>query len=256
MDDWNLEPARDSGLRMHARTASLHRESGLLQTIGHVAWWAGIRAFLTFYNRMRVVNAERLPREPPFILIANHASHIDVFMLGAHVSPRVRDRVFPLAAGDVFFEDPARAVFATGLLNALPIWRKRRTPEALRLLRARMVEERCGYILFPEGARSRDGKLLPFKSGIGMLVAATDVPVIPCYLEGAFRAMPPGVRIPRPTKLVLRVGNAQTFADVPNRREGWDVVSQRLRAEVDRLEAIATSGEENPREREISRVRS
>ena len=241
MDDWKLEPARDSGLRMYARTTSLHRESGLMQTFGHVVWWSGVRAFLKVYNRMSVEGAERLPREPPFILVANHSSHIDVFMLGAHVSARHRDRVFPLAAGDVFFEDPARAVFASGLLNALPIWRKRKTPEALRLLRARLLDERCGYILFPEGARSRDGKMLPFKAGIGMLVAGTDVPVIPCYLEGAFRAMPPGVRVPRPKKLVLRVGNAQTFTDIPNKRDGWDVVSARLRAEIERLEAMTWS---------------
>lgn len=237
--DWNLEPARDAGLTTRERTLSLRRESGLMQTVGHAAWWACMRTYLAIWHRMRVVGAERLPREPPFVLVANHASHLDVFMLGAHVAARHRDRVFALAAGDVFFDDPARAVLAMGLLNALPIWRKRRTPEALRILRERLVEERCAYILFPEGARSRDGALLPFKAGLGMLVAGTEVPVVPCYLEGAFRALPPGAVVPRPRALAVHVGRARRFESAANERSGWDLVRAAVESDIRELEAQA-----------------
>ncbi|MBL9148719.1 MAG: 1-acyl-sn-glycerol-3-phosphate acyltransferase [Phycisphaerae bacterium] len=242
MNPWSLKPANDSGLSTRERTLSLHRESGLLQSIGHVAWWSLMRAYLATWHRMEIVGREHLPTEPPFILVANHASHLDVFMLGAYVSWRHRDRVFPLAAGDVFFEDPSRAVFAMGLLNALPIWRKRRTPEALKLLRERLVVERCAYILFPEGARSRDGGLLPFKSGVGMLVAGTDIPVVPCYLEGAFRAMPPGAKIPRPFKLRVHVAAPRRFEGAANERSGWDQVCETLKGDVEKLAAGITSG--------------
>ena len=51
------------------------------------------------------------------------------------------------------------------------------------------MEQACGYILFPEGTRSRDGVIKEFKCGLGMLVAGTDVPVIPCYLQGTFKAL-------------------------------------------------------------------
>ena len=68
----------------------------------------------------------------------------------------VGGKIFPIAAGDVFFETPAWAAFAAGIMNALPMWRKKFGPHALQELRQRLVEEPCAYILFPEGARSRD----------------------------------------------------------------------------------------------------
>jgi 1-acyl-sn-glycerol-3-phosphate acyltransferase len=94
-------------------------------------------------------------------------------------------------------------------------------------------------ILFPEGARSRDGAMKPFKSGIGRIVAATSVPVIPCWIDGAFAAFPPGRWLPRPRKLVVRVGAPLTFADQPADREGCDAVAHRLREAVEALRAAA-----------------
>ena len=120
-------------------------------------------------------------------MIANHASHLDAVLLASVLPCRLCDRVFPVAAGDVFFNTPGMSLFAANLLNALPMWRKNCGSHALKDLRKRLVDEPCGLILFPEGARSRDGSLLPFKVGLGMLIAGTSVPVIPCYLDGAFR---------------------------------------------------------------------
>ena len=68
---------------------------------------------------------------------------------------RLRNCVFPLAAGDTFFETPAIAAFAAGMMNAPPLWRKNCGHHAIETLRQRPVAEPCGYILFPEGTRSR-----------------------------------------------------------------------------------------------------
>lgn len=141
--------------------------------------------------------------------------------------------MFSLAAGDVFFESAIPTAFAAGFVNALPVWRKRRTPRALQELREKLLETPCGFILFPEGGRSRDGKPLPFKPGIGMLVAGTDVPVVPCHLSGTLDALPAGCKVPRRRRIVLRVGEPVRFADVPNERDGWErvaaVVEERVR---------------------------
>ena len=101
--------------------------------------------------------------------------------------------MFPVAAGDVFFETPALSLLSAQVLNALPMWRKNCGPHALAELKERLALEPCGYILFPEGARSRDGTLKPFKAGLGMIVAGTPVPVVPCWITGAFQ---PGIRNP------------------------------------------------------------
>ena len=131
------------------------------------------------------------------------------------------------------------AAFTAAIINALPVWRKKVGRHALDDLKARLRAGECGYILFPEGARTRDGVPLPFKPGIGMMVAGSDVPVVPCRLIGAFEAWKPMTFIPRPHKIRIEVRPAMRFADHPNTREGWNAVSAALRAAIFPEEAAA-----------------
>jgi 1-acyl-sn-glycerol-3-phosphate acyltransferase len=240
--EWKYEPAHDLGLSARDRTRCLKRESGLLETAGHLAWGVLTRASLCVWNRLQVVGREHLPPRPPFVLVANHASHLDALILAAPLPLTIRDRVFPLAAGDVFFEKTTTALFATSLLNALPLWRRKVTPHALAELRSRLVDEPCGFILFPEGGRSRDGAMTAFKPGMGMLVAGVDVPVVPCHIAGAFVALPPNCRLPRPKKIVLRVGPALHFGHLPNERAGWEEAARTCEAAVRRLAGEMNGG--------------
>src|SRR5919106_423405 len=93
------------------------------------------------------------------------------------------------------------------VLNALPMWRKNCGPHALADLRRKLQEEKATFIIFPEGGRSRDGSMKPFKHGLGMLVAETNVPVVPCGLVGAFEALPPDRKLPRPVAIKLVIGH-------------------------------------------------
>jgi 1-acyl-sn-glycerol-3-phosphate acyltransferase len=238
MDDWTYEPARDHGLPLLERLRSLKRESGLIESVGHMAWWAAIRSYLRIFHRLHVEGVENLPKEPPFVMVANHASHLDALILASRLHWRLRDDVYPIAAGDTFFETPVAAAFAAVALNALPMWRKRGGGRhALEDLRARLLSEKCVYVLFPEGTRSRDGSIGSFKAGIGMVVAETKVPVIPCYLRGAFESMPPDGSWPRFKRICLRIGDAIRFDDVSNDREGWNRVAQELQRAVSTLSA-------------------
>ena len=241
MDDFKLEPAHDLGLSHRERALSLRRESGLVQSATHVAWWAFVRSYMAVYHRLSIEGREHLPTKPPFVLIANHTSHLDALVLASPLSWRLRDRVFPIAAGDVFFETPAVATFAMTCLNALPMWRHNAGRHALQELRARLIDDCCGYVLFPEGRRSPDGTLLEFKAGLGMMIAETDVPVVPCWIDGAYAALPRDKKWPRPRKLRLRVGEAMRFDGVRNRREGWDEITTRCRAAVEALRPGAAS---------------
>ena len=232
MSDWTYEPAQDLNLVGRARACSLKRECDLMLTAGHLAWGAATRAYFSLWHRLEVIGREHLPVEPPFVLIGNHTSHLDALILAAPLPLTIRDRVFPLAAGDVFFEKTTTALFAMSLINALPLWRRRCTPHALAELRQRLVGEPCGFILFPEGGRSRDGSMMPFKAGLGMLIAGVDVPVIPCHISGAFDALPPDCRVPRPRKIVMTVGPALRFGHLPNARTGWEESARLCEAAV------------------------
>jgi 1-acyl-sn-glycerol-3-phosphate acyltransferase len=127
------------------------------------------------------------------------------------------------------------AAFAAGLMNALPMWRKNCGRHAIDALRQRLIDEPCAYILFPEGTRSRTGQMGPFKHGVGMLVAGTSVPVVPCHLQGTFEAMPPGKAWPRPRRVRLRIGQPLTFAQAAQDRTGWQSIAEQLKAAVTHL---------------------
>lgn len=232
MDDWQYKPAADAGLAPGERLRSLKRETGLLGSLSQSAWRVLVRAYLRGYHRLQVTGAEHLPPRPPFIMIANHSSHLDAVTLASALPWRLRRSAFPIAAGDVFFETPVASIFSAMMLNALPMWRKRCGSHAMQELRDRLIGEPAIFVLFPEGTRSRDGQMARFKPGIGMIVAGEDVPVVPCYLEGAHRAFAPGSSVPRPVRLTLRIGPAHSFAAVPNERAGWQQIAAELEAAV------------------------
>lgn len=246
MDEWKYRPSQDLGLSQEERLRSLKRESGLVETILHHLWWGFVRIYLRIYHRFRVDGREHLPTEAPFILVANHASHLDVLALAGSCPARLRDRIFPIAAGDAFFEKVAAAAFAVYALNALPLWRKHCDPADLQEMRRRLTDEPCAYVLFPEGTRTRTGEMGTFKRGIGALVASTLVPVIPCYLQGAFEALPADQKFPRPRKLVLRVGPALRFPAAANDKEGWTEVAATVEAAVRALRPSSPPAESPP----------
>lgn len=240
MDPWKLQPARDLGLPLGQRLRSTRREGGLIDSIAQIAARTLVRIILRVYHRISYHGRHNLPRSTPFILIANHASHLDAIVLASALPWSLRRRTYPIAAGDVFFETPVIAAFAAGLINALPMWRKNVGRHALDDRRSRLVEDRCGFILFPEGRRQPDGRLLPFKPGIGMLIAGADVPVIPCWISGAFEALPRESNIPRPRKLTVTIGAPISFPATPNSREGWNHIAAECERAVRALGGFPT----------------
>ena len=74
-------------------------------------------------------------------------------------------------------------------------------------------------IIFPEGTRTTSGEMGRFRSGIGRLVVGTDLPVVPCHLDGGLKAWPKGKGFPRPHKLQLRIGAPMTFGHLDKSSE-------------------------------------
>jgi len=241
VEPWQYKPASDLERPALEQARSLGREPGLASNFWHVLRHRSSRVYFRLYHRLVIDGSEHLPTQPPFILVANHSSHLDALALASALPARLCSKVFPVAAGDVFFETPLTSLASALFLNALPMWRKRCGPHALAELRGRLINEPCGLILFPEGTRSRDGRMQPFKAGLGMLTAGTEVPIVPCYLSETFEAFPPGARYPRPRPVRLRVGPPLTFGSLPNAREGWQRVVEETEQAVTRLATNATS---------------
>jgi len=239
MDPWKLEPAHDFGLPLAERLKSANRESGLVGAISQAVWWRFVRIYLRGFHRLSVTGKAHLPKEPPFVLVANHQSHLDALVLASQLPRAQRLVTHPIAAADTFFDSPVSSALAAGTLNALPMQRGRTGAHALDDLRRRLVEERCIYVLFPEGTRSRDGQIAKFKAGVGMFLAGTSVPVIPCHIRGAFEALPATRKVPKPGRLSLTIGSSMTFADATQDREGWTRVAAQLEAAVRGLRSVS-----------------
>ena len=232
MEPWQLQPARDTGLSPAERFRSVRRESGLLESLAQQTWFSVLRIYFAVAHRLTIKDRENLPQHGPFVLAANHCSHLDALILGAALPLRHRERAFPIAAGDVFFQTTAVSVFSAIVLNALPMWRKNCGPHALAELRRKLQEEKAIFIIFPEGGRTRTGSMMPFKHGLGMLVAETNVPVVPCGLIGTFKALPPDRKTPRSVKIELIIGDQLQFASTANDRAGWSQIAQSVESAV------------------------
>lgn len=243
----NLSPVRGSRTALREYFLNPRRQGGPVSQAAHHLWCVLVRVYLAACHRLEIHGRDHLPHEPPYILAANHLSHLDALVLAAAVPCRLRDRVFPIAAEDTCFEPPVRAAFIACVVNGLAIERRKWGPHSLRGLRQRLLEESCAYILFPEGTRSRTGQMGPFKGGIGMLVAGTAVRVIPCHLDGTFQALPPHRQWPRCHKIILHMGAPLLFSEVPNNRAGWREVAGRTEAAV-RLLGVRAKPEPNHRE--------
>src|SRR4051812_38756668 len=125
MERWDYKPAADAGLPWRERVSSLKRETGLLGLGLRYLWRGILRLYFRLWHRLRIDGAQNLPRETPFVVIANHANHLDALALSIALPPRFTDCIFPLAAGDTFFTGAGSSAFAAIALNALPIWRRK-----------------------------------------------------------------------------------------------------------------------------------
>jgi 1-acyl-sn-glycerol-3-phosphate acyltransferase len=137
-----------------------------------------------------VLGAEHLHRvEPPVIFAANHASHLDTPLLLTTLPVEFRHRTVVAAASDYFFDRTWKAVAWSFSLAAIPIERtkvNRRSADVA----AELIEDRWNLVIFPEGGRSPDGWLQPFRGGAAYLARRTGRPVVPVYIHGTRHVIP------------------------------------------------------------------
>jgi 1-acyl-sn-glycerol-3-phosphate acyltransferase len=228
---WHYQPASDHGLAAREGLASLRREAGLPQWLMQRLTWKALGAYMQTRHHLTVEQDGLLP-DAPFVLVANHCSHLDALTLGAAVGPQAGCELRYLAARDTFFDTAMHSLLAAGMLNAMPLDRSGRGGQSLLALRQRLQDSAFGLVLFPEGTRSRTGEMNAFKFGIGILTAASEIPVIPCHISGSFASWPPGQALPAAGPIHLRIGAPRSYCDVRNCAEGWREVAQDLQSAV------------------------
>jgi 1-acyl-sn-glycerol-3-phosphate acyltransferase len=179
---------------------------------------------------------EHIPRTGPLIVASNHMSFIDSIVI-----PLAVPRPVVFLAKAEYFEGgglaslPRRAFF--GAFEAVPVERDQQgDPQASLRLAADVLARGDAFGIYPEGTRSRDGRLYRGRTGVGWLAMTTGAMVLPVGLVGTDQVQPVGARVPRVRQVRVTFGepvDPKNFAGASPgkaRRELTDQVMDRIAA--------------------------
>jgi 1-acyl-sn-glycerol-3-phosphate acyltransferase len=172
-----------------------------------------LRPLFLLVFRPHVRGRENVPATGPFIIASNHLSFIDSMAIPL-MAPR---RVGYLAKVEYFTGHGIKGWFTRTLftaLGALPVERQdhRAAQEALDTAMT-VLKAGGGFGVYPEGTRSRDGKLARGKTGVAWLALTADCPVVPVGITGTDRIQPIGARYWRPHRFSVTFGEPLTFPE-------------------------------------------
>jgi 1-acyl-sn-glycerol-3-phosphate acyltransferase len=204
----------------------------------YLVGWICFRAFYRFYFGWRVYNPERVPLKGPVILAANHASFLDPPLVGSGVKRGInylaRENLFSLPVVGWILQR----------WQVVPVDREGGGAKGLKAILDRLLDGGA-IILFPEGTRTRDGKLQSARSGIGLTVIKSDAPVVPVRVFGTFEAFGRHMKVPRPHRVSVKYGQPMPFQQLraeakicskPRLKEIYQEVADEIMAAIAKLE--------------------
>jgi 1-acyl-sn-glycerol-3-phosphate acyltransferase len=134
--------------------------------------------------------------EPPVVLVANHASHLDTPTILRAMPRAWRRRTIVAAAADHFYQRRSTASGVSLLLNTVPVARSGGGADALEHV-SELVGDGWNLLIYAEGTRSRDGSLGRMRSGAAVVAQRHGIPIVPVRVTGTHAAMPPDASWPR-----------------------------------------------------------
>lgn len=183
--------------------------------------WTLFRLMYATYFRWRYFHPERVPLTGPVILASNHASFLDPPLVGSPLH-----RGINYLARDTLFRYPGIG-WLLRQWNSVPVDRDGGGAAGLKAILDRLLAGGA-IILFPEGTRTRDGKLQPARSGIGLTVIKSNAVVVPVRVFGTFEAYGRHIKIPRPHSVAVKYGRPLNFEKL--RTEAKTCSKARLKA--------------------------
>jgi 1-acyl-sn-glycerol-3-phosphate acyltransferase len=141
------------------------------------------RVFCMLLFRVRSYGRENIPQDGPFVLISNHQSYLDPMLCGIPLKRRVT-----FLARETLFHHWLFGRMITSV-GTIPVKLGEGDISAIRKT-IDILKQGRGVCLFPEGTRSYDGKITPFKPGFGLLCRRGGAAVVPVVVDGAFECWP------------------------------------------------------------------
>jgi len=162
----------------------------------------------------KVEGIENVPKDKPFIIVANHASYYDALLMHSILIPKINKKIYALV--NSFYWKPFITRLFLVLGECIPVYveeeknhkekNKQAFEKALNYLKKGEIIE-----IFPEGKRSPDGKLQKAYTGVAKLALKAKVSVLPCGIIGSNKVLPRGANLPKLTRCEVKIGKLMFF---------------------------------------------
>jgi 1-acyl-sn-glycerol-3-phosphate acyltransferase len=155
--------------------------------------------------------------EPPVIFASNHQSHVDTHVILATLPKRFKQQTAVAAAFDHFADADGTSLkkrliqfLVAALWHAFGIERVRSPISSIRTMQNLLLRG-WSVVIYPEGTRSRTGKIAPFKPGLAIVAKKSGRPVIPVCVQGGMKVLPEAAYIPRSGVIHITYGEPLHF---------------------------------------------
>jgi long-chain acyl-CoA synthetase len=148
------------------------------------------KVFLKLNNRLKIVGEKNVPRKGPVIIAPNHQSFLDGGIVAAGLSSKILKNSYFFATEE-HVKHPV--VKSLAKRNNVIVMEKSNLKNSILKL-SEVLKKGKNVIIFPEGSRSYDGEMVPFKKTFAILSKELNVPVVPVCIRGAYDVLPRGSR--------------------------------------------------------------
>ena len=181
------------------------------------------KVFCNLFFRIHIYGRENVPDKGAVVLVGNHQSYLDPVLCGTSLK-----RPLYFLARDSLWKNRFFGWLISSV-NTIPVRQGKADLSAMRKVIGKL-KEGWGVCLFPEGTRTSDGKITPFKPGFGLLCRRGEAAVVPVVIDGAFECWPRHKKIFSPGRIDVCFGKVIPAGEVANMsdRELADVLTDTL----------------------------